>query len=166
MLCYVRFLCLFAVAQQRTSVSSDWIARGSPRRNPSGREVERLRTTNPQAALTPSSLRALPHLPALLLQAASPLLLPLPAEHRARLLVGVRLVRHGAALKGASPRTPPAAFGLSQNGNGLCYVVFCYVMEATYYFMYVLCYAGERQGTPMIRYVMLCCVSRQTAPDI
>ena len=42
------------------------------------------------------SLRALAHLAALLLQAASALLLPLPAELGASLLVGVGLVRHGA----------------------------------------------------------------------
>ena len=44
------------------------------------------------------SLRALAHLAALLLQAASALLLPLPAELGASLLVGVGLVRHGAKM--------------------------------------------------------------------
>ena len=40
-------------------------------------------------------LGALTHLAALLLETAGALLLPLPPKHRARLLVGVRLVRHG-----------------------------------------------------------------------
>merc|ERR1740129_1950682 len=48
------------------------------------------------------SLRALPHLPALLLEAARALLLPLPAEHGPRLFVGVALVRHASWLGGGA----------------------------------------------------------------
>merc|ERR1719387_1661122 len=43
--------------------------------------------------LARASLRALPHLAALLLQTARALFLPLPTKHRPRLLVRIRLVR-------------------------------------------------------------------------
>merc|ERR1719284_164157 len=68
----------------------------------------------------PASLGALAHLAALLLQAAGTLLLPLPPEHRARLLVGVRLVRHCAgrwALGADAPRLvsfPPRPLGVPE----------------------------------------------------
>merc|ERR1712060_126787 len=52
------------------------------------------------------SLRALAHLAALLLEAAGPLLLPLPPEHGAGLLVRVGLVRHRC--EAGPPRIEPA----------------------------------------------------------
>ena len=51
------------------------------------------------------SLGALAHLAALLLQAASALLLPLPAKLGPGLLVGVGLVRHGAKSRHPSGST-------------------------------------------------------------
>merc|ERR1740138_547788 len=67
------------------------------------------------------SLRALAHLAALLLQAAGPLLLPLPPEHRAGLLVRIRLVRHGGRPTPTTPQASRAALpcpslAVSQNG--------------------------------------------------
>ena len=67
---------------------------------------------------TCSSLRALTHLAALLLQTASALLLPLPTEHGSGLLVRIRFMRHD------DYRTT-CSFGLSQNGYGHCSSFLC-----------------------------------------
>lgn len=60
-------------------------------------------------------LGALPHLPALALQAAGPLLLPLPAELGPRLLIRVRLVSHPVACGKAGARQQSAG---TQRGEG------------------------------------------------
>merc|ERR1740121_59805 len=83
-----------------TTTSSGWRRCGQC---PGGDAIAPLHTkacchlAQPLCFCASRSLRPLPHLPALLLQTPSALLLPLPAEHGARLLVWVRFVCHCSA---------------------------------------------------------------------